>query len=104
MYDEDGKLTGYKYFDNLDHEPMDTTTTQTEKNDTVEEDTRTNANSTTAEIPNTQSDLSGPIGIDETYSIQTATEFCENVIATNKENEPNTSVTSYKTKLCTAAQ
>ena len=39
LYDEDDKLTGYKYFDNLDHEPMDTTTTQTEKNDTVEEDT-----------------------------------------------------------------
>ena len=104
LYDEDGKLTGYKYFDNLDHEPMDTTTTQTEKNDTVEEDTLTNANSTTAEIPNTESDLSGPIGVDETYSIQTATEFCEDVIATNKENEPNTTVTFYKTKLCTAVQ
>ena len=104
LYDEDGKLTGYKYFDNLDHAPMDTTTTQTVKNDTVEEDTLTNPNSTTAEIPNAQSDLSGPIGVDETYSIQTATEFCEDVIATNKENEPNTTVTSYKTKLCTAVQ
>ena len=38
LYDEDGKLTGC---DNLDHEPMDTTTTETEKNDTVEEDTLT---------------------------------------------------------------
>lgn len=52
LYDEDDKLTGYKYFDNLDHEPMDTTTTRTEKKDTVEEDTLTNANRTTAEIPN----------------------------------------------------
>ena len=59
---------------------MDTTTTQTEKNDTVEEDTLTNANSATAEIPNAQSDLSGPVGVDETESIQTATEFCEDVM------------------------
>ena len=72
--------------------------------DTVEEDTLTNANSTTAEIPNAQSDLSGLIGVDETCSIQTATELCEDVIVTNKENKTNTTVTSYKTKLCTAVQ
>ena len=34
LYDEDGKLTGY---DHLDHEPMDTTTTETDKNDTAQQ-------------------------------------------------------------------
>ena len=64
---------------------------QAEENDTGVENTLTDASSTAAEISNTQSGLSGPIGVYETYNIQTLTEFCKGVIATNNENEPNTS-------------
>ena len=41
LYDKEGQLTGYKYFHNLDHEPMDTTTPSAEQNDTRVDNTLT---------------------------------------------------------------
>ena len=102
LYDKEGQLTGYKYFHNLDHEPMDTTTPSAEQNDTRVDNTLTDDSSASSRAVEKRDD-SGPSAVDEeTVSIQTTTDYCEDIITVNKENEAEPPVPSYKTKLCTA--
>jgi len=76
LYDKEGQLTGYKYFRNLDHEPMDTTTTSVEQNDTRVDNTLTDDSSASSRAGEKRDD-SGPSAVDEeTVRIQTTTDYC----------------------------
>ena len=64
LYDKEGQLTGYKYFHNLDHEPMGTTTTSAEQNDTRVDNTRNDDSSASSRAVEKRDD-SGPSAMDE---------------------------------------